>query len=148
MAEAVGLAASVIGIAAFAESVVLTFQSFVSSYTRAEFKIIQLSNDLAVISTTLRRLGETIKKDEDKLRVEACDLFVAAEGNCQRIFDRLEKALRKARKDKKPMSAWEKLQYACGEEDELDDLMKSIEASKSTLTLVWGYVRISILQKQ
>ena len=149
MAEVVGLAASIIGIATFAESVVMTFQNFVSSYSRADFKIIQLSNDLAVLSMTLRCLGEAAKKDEDKLGAKACDLFVAAEGNCKRIFDRLEKALSKARKDNgRSMSAWEKLKYSCGEEDELDDLMVSIESSKSTLTLVWGFVSISIRQKQ
>jgi hypothetical protein len=119
----------------------------VSSYSRAESKVLLLSNDLAVISTTLQCLGEAIKKNEDRIDVEACNLFAGAKSNCQFIFERLEKALKKARREKGiSMSAWEKLKYACGEEDDLKDLMVSIESSKSTLILVWGYVRISDLQ--
>jgi hypothetical protein len=91
------------------------------------------------------------------------DNFAKAQVVYHRNFERLEKALRQARKPQKVpredssgkkvqgeeqvANAWEKLKFALGGKDGAKELVISIETSKSNLQLLLDSTQLLILKK-
>jgi hypothetical protein len=169
MAEAIGLGASILSIAAFGATVVTTLRIFATSYSSADQKIKDLSGDVALTASILTDLGNTVKEYEVEFRLKA-DNFSRAEAACERNFETLRKALREARKNDSPkqanerdikntdsdkklpkkqdgMRAWDKLKFALGGEEHLKELVFSIETTKSNLQLLLDSVNLLVLKK-
>ncbi len=158
MAEAIGLASSLLAIAAFGASVVTTLRTFAASYSRAEQRVNELSFSVALTASILTELGYTIKQYEAEFHITAHN-FMSAKTACENNFNKLSKALKSAKVNEgssngdkgkgkgKALGAWEKLMFALGGEDELKELIVSIETSKSTLQLLLESVKLVILRK-
>lgn len=156
MAEAIGLGASIAGLATFGAQIVTNLRTYVSAYQRAEHKINDLSSDLALINSILTDLGASITKYEVKFHITAKN-FIEAKATCERNFEKLSKALKEAKREdadtegarrkgkKGNLGAWEKLKFALGGEAELKEFLLSIESSKSTLQLLLESFKLFIL---
>lgn len=147
MAEAIiGLGASIAGLATFGAQIVTSLRTYASSYARAERKVDDLSNDLALLSSVLTDLGTCLTKYEAKLRFKV-ELFIEATATCERNLGRLSIALKKMKRNDAEaeraqrkgnatnLGIWTKLMLALGGEKELNEFLTSIERSKSTLQL-------------
>lgn len=162
MAEAIGLGASILGIAAFGATVVTTLRKFGGSYTTADEKLAVLSANVSLTASILTELGNTIKEYEKDLHLTAHN-FVRVKAACERDFQRLHSALRRAKKGEdgvevttsatgkkritEKLSPWEKLKFSLGGEDELRELITSLETAKSNLQLLLDSVNLVILKK-
>ncbi|KAH8596242.1 hypothetical protein B0O99DRAFT_126057 [Bisporella sp. PMI_857] len=140
MAELIGLGASVLSIAALGASIVTRLRTFSSSYSGADQNIADLTADIALTASILTEIGHTFEEYEKEFHLKA-DNFVRAKATCEKNFERLEKALRQARKSEiadftilgkklltgqqQPMRPWEKLKYALGGDQELKELVMS-----------------------
>jgi len=158
MAEAIGLGASIAGLATFGAQIVTSLRTYASAYSRASHKINGLSSDLALINSILTDLGTSITKYEQKFNITATN-FIEAKASCERNFERLRKALKVVKKDEtgvgdakwksfgkeRSVGPWEKLMFALGGEDELKTFLQEIESSKSTLQLLLESFKLFIL---
>jgi hypothetical protein len=156
MAEAIGLGASIAGLATFGAQIVTNLRTYVSAYQRAEHKINDLSSDLALINSILTDLGASITKYEVKFHISPKN-FIEAKATCERNFEKLSQALKEAKREdadtegarkkggKGNLGAWEKLKFALGGETELKEFLLSIESSKSTLQLLLESFKLFIL---
>jgi hypothetical protein len=158
MAEAIGLGASIAGLATLGAQIVTSLRTSASAYGRAAQKIKTLSSDLALINSILTDLGASITKYEQKFHITATN-FVAAKSSCERNFERLGKALKGVKKDEagggggkgkglwkeRSVGPWEKLMFALGCEMELKEFLTEIESSKSTLQLLLESFKLFIL---
>ncbi|RFU34275.1 hypothetical protein B7463_g2056, partial [Scytalidium lignicola] len=162
MAEAIGLGASILGIATFGAQVVTKLRTFSKSYTTADEKISELSASVALTTSILTDLGNTVGEYEIEFRIKA-ENFVAVKAACEMCFGRLKEALKKAKKSEEygkgkekmngngngvggGMSAWEKLMFALGGEQDLKDLVMAIERAKSNLQLLLDSVNLLVLK--
>jgi hypothetical protein len=152
MAEAIGLAASILQVAVFGASVVTTLRTLSSSYSSAEQKVKDLSSDISLTASILTSLGNTIQEYEYDLHFKEHQFRPAKEA-CERNFQRLRKALKEAKRSDdrggkaKSLTAWDKLMFALGGEDEIKGLVVSIETSKSTLQLLLDSVNLLVLKR-
>lgn len=167
MAEAIGLGASILGIAGAGISVVQTLRKFVGSFTAADQRIRDLYSDVQLTADILKDLGELVQKYEKEYKISSGN-FRAVNEACERNFERLEKALGvavsqerrelklkidglgkpdpKHAQRKGSLSAWEKLKFALGGEEELDNLLVSIETAKSNLLLLLDWLNLFVLR--
>lgn len=162
MAELIGLASSVLSIAALGATVVTTLRSFARSYSGAEQKISDLAADVALTASILIDLGKTIEECEEEFHLNPGN-FSRAKAACHRNFEMLETALQQAKRQPKSpresksakkfqeqgqvVSAWDRLRFALGGEEGLMELVTSIETSKSNLQLLLDSVNLLILKK-
>jgi hypothetical protein len=160
MAEAIGLGASLLGIAAAGAKVVTTLRVFLTSYTSADQKTSDLSTDVSLTASILTELATTVQEYEVEFRLKA-DNFNKAKEICERNFNLLHKAIKEAKKSitrestgtdrsnkrNGKMSAWKKLNFALGGEVNFKELAASIETSKSNLQLLLDSVNLLILKK-
>lgn len=159
MADPLSVAASVIGIAAFGIKIVTTINTFTHVYRGAESRITTLAADVALTSSILKSIGETIDAHHQTSHL-AVGNFIAVRDTCQRDFDALSKALRIVKKDaagiengssvgkpagKENVDVWVKLKHALGGEEVLRELVASIETSKSNLQLLLSSLNLAIL---
>jgi hypothetical protein len=156
MAEAIGLGASIAGLATFGAQIVTSLRTYASAYQRAEQKISDLSSDLALINSILTDLGTSITKYEVKFHITAKN-FVEVKKTCERNFVKLSGALKEVKREDaeaegvrrkgkaRGLGAWEKLKFALGGETELKEFLLSIEISKSTLQLLLESFKLFIL---
>jgi hypothetical protein len=99
MAEAaIGLAASIAGLAAFGIQIVTTLNTFTTSYTRAEQQIKDLSANVALTNSILESIGKMIEEYEDRFQLTV-DNYIATRDECERNFNMLWDALKKVRRD-------------------------------------------------
>ncbi|KAG4438989.1 hypothetical protein IFR05_005505 [Cadophora sp. M221] len=169
MAEAVGLGASILTLVSFGINVIKTLRSFSGSYSCAEQRITDLSNDVTLTVSLLTELSTTVTQYETEFKITAHNFQATKEG-CERNFGRLEKALREARGEKirfvnfgggkvigdvdgkgkgseRKMTTWDRLKFAIGGEEEMRDLLRSIETAKSNLALLLDWVKLFILRE-
>jgi hypothetical protein len=158
MGDPLSFAASLLGIASFGISMVTTLSTFTLSYTSASKKILSLSADISVTSSILTSLGNTIQEYEAEFHFKI-DNFENAKAACERNFNNLGKAIKAVKRDKikdvigkktwweAEVGVWEKLKFALGGEQNLKDLVVSIETSKSTLQLLLDSVNLLILKR-
>ena len=160
MAEAIGLAASLLGLASVGISVVKTLNTFATSFANAEKKINELSASVALTSSILNSLGNTIREHEKEFKFSV-DNFIATRDACEKNFQSLLDALKVVKKDeseqsngeskrargkKRGFGIWDKLMHALGGEDFLKDLVLSIETSKSNLQLLLMALNLRVLK--
>jgi len=159
MAEAIGLAASLIGIASFGIKIVTTLNTLTTLHAQAEHRIITLTGDISLTSSILKGIGDTIKQYEGEVGFTVSN-FATAKESCEKIFQALNKALEIVKRDetaslknngkatmkKKSLNIWDKLKFALGGEDELVKLLASIETSKSNLQLLLGSLNFALLK--
>jgi hypothetical protein len=159
MAEAaIGFAASIAGLAAFGIQIATTLNRFTTSYARAEEQIRGLSADVALTASILESIGKMVKEYEDTLHLTV-DNWIAARDQCERNFNALWLALKVVKKDEseKPvakvdsrigrrMGVWPKMMHAMGGADALQDLVRSIDTSKSNLQLLLESLNFLVLK--
>jgi uncharacterized protein YaaN involved in tellurite resistance len=152
MAEAFGLAATIIGVAATSISVAETLVTFASSYGGAEAKIDEIIDGLYVTSSTLRRLGRIVENHKEYERDGNKDLAYAT-SSCENTSKRVSQALGQAesepsggeQKTQWIMKRWQKFKWAIGGEQGIDDLLAALARSKSNLELLINVLNYGIL---
>ncbi|KAH8819401.1 hypothetical protein F5884DRAFT_10527 [Xylogone sp. PMI_703] len=159
MAEVIGLGASILGIATFGAQVVTKLRTFTRSYSTANEKVDELSSSVALTTSILTDLGNTVGEYEVEFRLKA-ENFAVAKSVCTLCFLRLKEGLHKAKKNDgerkgqvvnnisdDSMSPWRKLMFALGGEKDLLDLVASVERAKSNLQLLLDSVNLLVLKK-
>lgn len=152
MAEAFGLAATIIGVAATGISVAETLVTFASSYGGAEAKISEIVDGLFVTSSTLRRLGRMVEDHKEYERDGKGDLARAI-SSCDNTSKRVSLALGQAelepsggeQKTQWMTKRWQKFKWAIGGEQGIDDLLAALGRSKSNLELLINVLNYGIL---
>ncbi|MCJ1463974.1 hypothetical protein MMC07_002584 [Pseudocyphellaria aurata] len=162
MAEAVGLAASILGIAGAGISITTTLYRFTKSYQSTDHKVESIVTTVSVTSSILTELGNATKEHpEDLQKLNRWALFSDTIAACKRDFEIIEAAIGNARKadtvihDQQKMrkdakgkaTPWQKLKWAIGGEKDIDDLLNSLERSKSNLQLLLDTSNYDILRK-
>jgi hypothetical protein len=158
MADAIGFASAIAGLAAFGIQIVTTLNTFVTTYSNAEQQIKDLSASVALTTSILESIGKEIKAYEDQCQLTV-DKYIAVSDMCEKNFNSLWVALKVVKKEKgeKPqvkaelriggrMSVWAKISHAVGGADALKDLVLSIETSKSNLQLLLSSLQFSVLR--
>jgi hypothetical protein len=158
MAEAIGFAASIAGLAAFGIQIVTTLNTFATSYSRAEQQIGDLCADVSLTASILKSIEEMIKEYKGEFQLTV-DNYIATRDQCERNFNTLWFTLKVVKKDEseKPevkgkyriggrMGVWPKIMHAMGGADALRDLVLSIETSKSNLQLLLGSLNFLVLK--
>ena len=97
MAEAIGLGASLLGIAGAGIKIVTTLRTFAASYSSASSRIKNLSADVALTASILTELGNTVKEYEVELHLRI-DNFERARSLVESCFEKLSAALEKAKR--------------------------------------------------
>lgn len=162
MAEAVGLAASILGIAGVGVSITTTLYRFTQSYKLADRKVESIVTTVSVTSSILTELGNATKEHPGDLqKLNRWALFSDTIAACKRDFELIATAIGDARKrgatiqdqpkmrkdGKGKATPWQKLKWAIGEEKDVDDLLNSLERSKSNLQLLLDASNYDILRK-
>jgi hypothetical protein len=117
MAEAIGLAASIIGIASAGISVVTALTKFSISYKESDNKIQELAARVPLTATILQAIGDTVKENEAGFKKEAFMVtWKEVLDACDATYSKLDAAILKAkgketekRESKKKSSTWGKL---------------------------------------
>jgi hypothetical protein len=166
MAEAIGLAASLLGIAGVGVSIVTTLSKFKDLYLHHDVHIDSLSVKVSITSSILTQLGNVVQPYEKEFHILE-DNFQKVKQSCGKDFETLRMALRMmkpddsaeigalktkpARQSDVPKGAkffsWEKLKWAMGGADKVDILMVSLESSKSNLQLLLESTNLLILKR-
>ena len=162
MAEAVGLAASILAIAGAGISITTTLYRFTKSYQHADRQVDGIATTVSITSSILTELGNATKEHPGDLqKLNRWALFADTIGACKKDFDIIAAAIGLARKDgaaiqdqKKvrkdndgKVTPWQKFKWAIGEEKDIDDLLSSLERSKSNLQLLLDASNYDILRK-
>lgn len=152
MAEALGLASTIMAIAGVGVSVTTTLYTFSTSYTGADRKVEGIATTVSVTAAILTDLGNAAEEHPTELqKINRWSLFPQTTAACRKDFDILATALVKARKGQrdnaKKMTPWERLKWAIGGENSINDLLDSLERSKSNLQLLLNASNFDILKK-
>lgn len=151
MAEAVGLAASIISIASVGVSVVTTLSKFGISYGGANKKIDDLAARMSMTATILRAIGETVETNEGAFKKDSFrSTWSEVLTSCQHVYRKVDEAICKARgrvNDARlgKMSAWRKLIWALGGQDEIKDLELSLDRSCKQVMMMQQIIQIAAL---
>jgi len=166
MAEAIGLAASLLGIAGVGVSIVSTLAKFKGLYCTYDERIELLSAKVSVTSSILTQLGTVVQQYEKEFQLVDNNFRIVRE-TCKKDFETLRTALRMVKPDENAEKdaskvkaarsftaprqprflAWEKLKWAMGGADEVEILVASLESSKSNLQLLLESTNLFILRK-
>ncbi|MCJ1425969.1 hypothetical protein MMC29_003870 [Sticta canariensis] len=162
MAEAAGLAASILAIAGAGISITTTLYRFTKSYQSTDRKVEGIVTTVSVTASILTELGNAIKEHPDDLqKLNRWTLFSDTIAGCKKDFEIIELAIGAARKggatmqdqqkirkdDKSSATPWQKLKWAIGGELEVEDLLGSLERSKSNLQLLLDASNYDTLRK-
>jgi hypothetical protein len=99
MAEAVGFASAIAGLAAFGIQIVTTLNTFATTYSHAEEQVKALAASVALTTSILESIGKEIKEYEDQLHVTV-EQYIAVSDMCKKNFDALWAALKVVKKGK------------------------------------------------
>lgn len=92
MAEAIGLAASLAGIAGTAVTIVTKLRLFAIPFSEADEKVNSLSANVALTASILTELAKTVEELEKEMCITV-DNFVVAKAICEGNFKKLQTAL-------------------------------------------------------
>lgn len=162
MTEAVSLAASILGIAGAGTSITKALYRFTKSYQGVDRKVESIATTVSVTASILAELGNATKEHPGDLqKLDRWALFSDTIAACKNDFEIIEVAIGQARKDgatvqdqekikknsKHKFTSWQKFMWAIGEEKDIDDLLSSLERSKSNLQLLLEVSNYDILRK-
>ena len=159
MAEAIGLAASILSIAGAGISVTSTLYSFAKSYSSVDAKVEGIAGSVSITAAILMNLGDIVKQNpQDFKKDESEKRFKDATAACKKDFDCLKEALGRVKKEWKnetggrmekmtTITPWDKLKWAIGGEKIIHDLMESLRESKSNLQLLLTSLNYGLLIK-
>lgn len=162
MAEAAGLAASILAIAGAGISITTTLYRFTKSYQSTDRKVEGIVTTVSVTSSILTELGNAIKEHPDDLqKLNRWALFSDTIAGCKKDFEIIGIAIgearkggatmqdqQKVRKDAKARATpRQKLKWAIGGETEIENLLSSLERSKSNLQLLLDASNYDTLRK-
>lgn len=153
---AIGLSASVLGIAGAGISVATTLIRFSASYKESGQKIEDISSRVSLNATILTMVGNTIETHKEYFKE---DNFKEKWGQvikrCEKDYATLEAALQKAKSSVrevgserrvKRITPWKKLLWALGGEEKMRGLQSSLEESKSQVLMMQSAASLIVLQ--
>ncbi|TAQ85425.1 hypothetical protein B7494_g6247 [Chlorociboria aeruginascens] len=137
MAEAIGLGASIVGIASAGISVVTALTIFGISFRKSRGKIDHLAGRVSLTATVLYAAAETIQENASGFKqAEFWKTWDKVLASCEETYDILAKAVKKARgsgassamvREKGSASTWRRLVWALGGELQMKDLELNLE---------------------
>ena len=154
MAEAIGLAASIVGIASAGVSVVSTLTKFGVSFRGSSDKINSLAGRVSLTASILSDIATTVEQNASGFRKEEFRrTWRKVLSLCEDSYGKLEKALLKARRSgtskgkggNDGVSVWGKLVWALGGETEMRDLEASLERCCQQVMMMQQAVQLSVL---
>jgi hypothetical protein len=153
-AEAIGLGASIIGIAGVGVSVVTALTKFSISYKESDNKIQELASRVSLTATILQAIGDTVKENEAGFKEEAFMItWKEVLDACAGIYGKLSVAISKAKgKDmargnsKKRLSTWNRLKWALGSEAEMKDLESSLGKSAQQVMMMQQIIQLTAIK--
>jgi hypothetical protein len=157
MAEAFGLAASILGVAELGISVTQSLYRFTVSYRGADQQVEEIEGRVSVTATILQELHSTVKGNEQYFKRNPTGALEAPVSSCRRDYQRLKDAVDKVKTqpkdgaastlDKKmaKMSAREKLKWALGGDESMDKLLNSLKSSKEDLGVLIDLLNYRLL---
>jgi hypothetical protein len=154
MAEAIGLAASLVGVASVGVSVVSALTKFGISLRGSNDKINSLAGRVSLTASILSDIATTVEQNASGFKKEEFwRTWRKVLSSCEESYGRLEKALLKARgsgnaKEKggnDGVSVWGKLVWALGGETEMQDLETSLERCCQQVMMMQQAVQMSVL---
>ena len=154
MAEAIGLAASIVGIASAGVSVVSTLTKFGISFRGSNDKISSLAGRVSLTASILSDIATTVEQNASGFKKE--DFWKTWRKvllTCENSYGKLDKALLRARRsgasksknDSDGISVWGKLVWALGGEVEMQDLEASLERCCQQVMMMQQAVQMSVL---
>jgi hypothetical protein len=159
MAEAFGLAASILGVAELGLSVTQSLYRFTVSYRDADWRVEEIEGRVSVTATILKELHSTVKSNEQYFKRNPTGALEAPVSSCRRDYKRLKDAVDEAKGQPKggaastlgkkmaKMSAWEKLKWALGGDESMDQLLTSLKSSKEDLGILIDLLNYRLLIK-
>jgi hypothetical protein len=144
MAEAVGLAASILGIVGVAVKITKTLRDFGSSFNDADITLLEMYETVELTKGVLRNTASTVSEYAEEFGI-APEGYELAKNACWRNLKRLDEVLEKTNKSNNTRSyhygtsrlnLWKRLAIATGGEDKLKSLASSIQVSKSNMESV------------
>lgn len=154
MAEAIGLAASIVGIASAGVSVVSTLTKFGISFRGSNDKINSLAGRVSLTTSILSDIATTVEQNASGFKKEEFwKTWRKVLLSCEDSYEKLEKALLKARKSgtgksktgSDGVSVWGKLVWALGGDTEMQDLEISLERCCNQVMMMQQAVQMSVL---
>lgn len=154
MAEAIGLAASIVGIASAGVSVVSALTKFGISFRGSNDKINFLAGRVSLTASILSDIATTVEQNASGFKkVEFWKTWRKVLLSCEDSYGKLEKALLKARRSgtsksktgNDGVSVWGKLVWALGGEMEMQDLETSLERCCQQVMMMQQAVQMSVL---
>jgi hypothetical protein len=154
MAEAIGLAASIVGIASAGVSVVSTLTKFGISFRGSNDKINSLAGRVSLTASILSDIATTVEQNTSGFKKEEFwRTWRKVLQSCEDSYGKLEKALLKARRSSTSknkftndgMSVWGKLVWALGGEREMQDMETSLERCCQQVMMMQQAVQMSVL---
>lgn len=152
MAEALGLGASIVGIASTGVALVTALSKFSISYRGSNKKIDDLAARLSMTATILRAIGETVEANEGAFRKDAFkstwnEVLMSCQLDYGKVNDAIFKAKGKGNDTRLgKMSAWRKLIWALGGEDEIKDLELSLDRSCKQIMMMQQVIQMTALE--
>jgi hypothetical protein len=154
MAEAAGLAASIVGIAGAGVTVVSTLTKFGISFRGSNEKINSLAGRVSLTASILSDIATTVEQNASGFKKEEFWLtWRKVLLSCEESYGKLDKALLKARRSgatkgengNDGVSVWGKLVWALGGDTEMQDLENSLERCCQQVMVMQQAVQISVL---
>lgn len=154
MAEAIGLGASIIGIAGAGVSVVTALTKFSISYKESDNKIQELAARVSLTASILQAIGDTVKENESGFKKEAFMVtWKEVLHACKENYGKLNIAISKANKhesrsgsSKKLVSNWGRLKWALGGEAQMKDLESSLEKSAQQVMMMQQVIQLTAIK--
>ena len=154
MAEAIGLAASIVGIASAGVSVVSTLTKFGISFRGSNEKINSLASRVSLTASILSDIATTVEQNASGFKKE--EFWMTWRKillSCEESYGKLDRALLKARRlgaskgknGNDGVSVWGKLVRALGGETEMQDLETSLDRCGQQVMMMQQAVQISVL---
>jgi hypothetical protein len=154
MAEAIGLAASIVGIASAGVSVVSMLTKFGVSFRGSNDKINSLAGRVSLTASILSDIATTVEQNASGFKKEEFwKTWRKVLSLCEDSYGKLERALLKARRSGTSkenggnyrVSVWGKLVWALGGETEMQDLETSLERCCQQVMMMQQAVQLSVL---
>ena len=154
MAEAIGVAASLVGIVSAGVSVVSALTKSGISLRGSNDKINSLAGRVSLTVSILSDIATTVEQNASGFKKkEFWRTWRKVLSSCEESYGRLEKALLKARRSGNAkekggndgVSVWGKLVWALGGETEMQDLETSLERCCQQVMMFQQAVQMSVL---
>lgn len=149
MAEAIGIAGSIVGIAGAGIAVVSALTKFSISIRGSNDKITHLAGRVSLTVSILEDIAGTVKSHSSGFKKrEFWKTWGSVLDACEESYARIDAAVAKARgtrNDEKKISVWGKLVWALGGEAEMRDLEASLERCCQQVMMMQQAVQLSVL---